>query len=408
MNRIYVIVISAILISFAAHAQESKVIDNLNIGADLGLSIPSMRYSSSMYDHYKRGSLFSGMGGLFVDWNFYDNFSVRPHLDFVGRGVRMSYDPNHIDYKLKATYFDVRIPVVYSFDMNSSIRPYFALGPSFNFIAGGKVHYKEGTAALNVYGLKLANGNFRPLDFGVYIGAGFDYPLYVKEFPLIVGAEVGYNIGTVNTFSKAELNNQSIAVNSPVYNVAGARRNGNLTIALDVSIPLKNLFGKRKKSKSKPVVAAVARVEEKMVERTVTIIEKECCSLDEMYDMILNGQDISMKKVCAFTDINFDFDKATLRPGSEEYLDKFVMILHKFPNIHLSIIGHTDNIGDTQYNLILSKRRAEAVAQYFIRNGVDVSRLKCYGVGSRQPLVDNTSSSARAMNRRVEFDIIEN
>ena len=227
---------------------------------------------------------------------------------------------------------------------------------------------------------------------------------------MTVGAEVGYNIGTINTFSKAELNNQAIALNSPVYTVAGTRKNGNLTIAVNVSIPLRNLFGKRKKVKStsKPVVTTITRVAEKLEERTVTVSEKECCSLDEMYDLILNGQNFSTKKVCSFTDINFDFDKATLRPGSEEYLDKFVMILQKFPNINVSIIGHTDNIGDAQYNLILSKRRAESVAQYFIKNGIDESRLKYYGVGARQPLVENTSSSARALNRRVEFDIIEN
>ena len=161
MKKIYVIVISAILMSFTAHAQESKVIDDLRVGADLGFSIPTMRYSSDIYDHYKKGSLFSGMGGLFVDWNFYDNFSVRPHLNFVGRGVTMSYAPYYIDYKLKATYFDVRIPVVYSFDVNSNIKPYLAFGPSFNFISGGKIHYEEGSSNPKKYDLKLAKGNFK-------------------------------------------------------------------------------------------------------------------------------------------------------------------------------------------------------------------------------------------------------
>ena len=407
MKRKLILLITVLLSSFSGVAQDKSILDDITIGADLGFSIPSMRYSSAMYNQYDKNALFSGMGGLFVDWNFYDNLSVRPHLNFVGRGVRMKYDPQMIDYKLKTTYFDVRVPVVYTFDLNSKIKPYLAVGPSFNFVSGGKIHYEEGATNRKVYNLKLAKGNFKPFDFGVYFGGGFNYPVLLKGMPFMVGAEVGYNLGTVNTFSKSELRNHSVAVNTPVYDVRGARRNGNISIALNISIPLKGLFGKKKKTTQQKVVATVTYVEEKIAERKVTVQEKECCSLDEMYEFILSGEDISMKKVCAFTDINFDFDKATIRPGSEVYLDKFVTILHKFPTLHLSIIGHTDNIGDSQYNLVLSKKRAESVADYFIKNGIDANRLHCYGYGSRQPLVENTSKEARAMNRRVEFDIVE-
>ena len=408
MKKRFVVLVAVVLSTFNAFSQNPKIIDDIKVGAELGFSIPTMRYSAPMYDKYDKGALFSGMGGLFVDWNFYDNFSVRPHLNFVGRGVKMQYDPMSIDYRLRATYFDLRIPVVYTFDLNSKVQPFLALGPSLNFATGGKIHYEEGTADRQVHNLKLAKGNIRPFDFGLYLGAGFSYPIQFQGLPLLIGAELGYNIGMVNTFSKPELNNKAVAVNTPVYDVRGTRKNGNLSIALNVSIPLKNLFGKKKKSKQQKVVAPVTHVEEKVVERKVTVQEKECCSLDEMYELILHGQDISMKKVCAFSDINFDFDKATIRPESEEYLDKFVTILHKFPTLHLSIIGHTDNVGDAQYNLKLSKKRAESVADYFIKQGIDAGRLHCYGYGSRQPLVDNSSKDARAKNRRVEFDIIEN
>jgi OOP family OmpA-OmpF porin len=110
-------------------------------------------------------------------------------------------------------------------------------------------------------------------------------------------------------------------------------------------------------------------------------------------------------KVCAFADIRFDFDKASIRPESEQYLDMFVMILQKFPKMRISIIGHTDNVGNAEYNLQLSKARAESVAAYFKKHGIDASRLTCEGHGHRQPLVDEDTDAARAMNRRVEFDI---
>lgn len=407
MRRKFILLFAVILTSFNAFAQDYKWMDDIKVGAEIGFSIPSMRYSSPMYDEYKKSALFSGMGGVFVDWKFYDNFSLRPHLNFVGRGVKMKYEPQFIDYKLKATYFDVRIPVVYTFDLNSKIKPFLAAGPSLNFVAGGKVHYGEGSANRQIYDVKLAKGNFRPLDFGIYLGAGFDYPIQFNGFPLMVGAEIGYNIGLVDSFSKAEKNNHAVAVNTPVYNVLGTRKNGNLSISVNISIPLKNLFGKKKDRRSKPAAAPIVQVKETVPERKVTVQAKQCCSLDEMYELILNGQDISLKKICAFDDIKFDFDKSTIRQESIPYLDKFVAILTKFPTLRLSIIGHTDSIGEDYYNLLLSKRRAESVANYFISNGVSADRLRCYGYGSRQPLTNNSNAQERAINRRVEFDIIE-
>lgn len=155
------------------------------------------------------------------------------------------------------------------------------------------------------------------------------------------------------------------------------------------------------------IALPVSNVEEKVAERKITVQEKQCCSLEEMYELLLSGKDISTKKICAFTDIRFDFDKATLRKESEEYLEKFIMILHKFPKMQITIIGHTDNVGDSQYNLKLSKERAESVRNYFVQNGIDSNRLRCLGYGDRQPLTDNSTPESRARNRRVEFDIIE-
>ncbi len=402
-----IIIITVALSPFVASAEELKFIDDIKIGAELGISVPNMRYSNQAYDPYKKTPLFSGMGGLFIDWNFYNNWSVRPHLNFVGRGVRMRYQPHFIDYKLKATYFDLRIPVVYSFNLKGKIRPYLAAGPIFNFATGGKIKYASGFLERQAYALKLDKSNFQGFDFGLYVGAGVDYPVRLKGFPMMIGAEIGYNLGFVDTFSKREKSRQSVALNAPVYSISGTRKNSNISIAVNVSIPLKGLFG-RKKSKSKRHVAVpVSNVEEKVAERKITVQEKQCCSLEEMYELLLSGKDISTKKICAFTDIRFDFDKATLRKESEEYLEKFIMILHKFPKMQITIIGHTDNVGDSQYNLKLSKERAESVRNYFVQNGIDSNRLRCLGYGDRQPLTDNSTPESRARNRRVEFDIID-
>ena len=385
LTSLLVIVLCGIHFNMAAQKQSTTsndIIENISVGANLGFSIPSMRYSGDMYDPYDSSPLFSGVGGIFANWNFYGNLSLRPHLNFTGRGGRMQYDPFFIDYKLRSTYFDFRIPVIYTFNINSKFEPYVAIGPSLDFAVGGKSTYTSGENRKETYELKLNKSNFKGFDFGVFMGAGINYPITIYGHQMKVGAEVGYHLGIMDTFSNAEIDNDAIAINIPEYKVKGTRKNSNLSIAFNVSIPLKSLFAKNKKSKKQSYVAApVVQINETVAERKVTVQEKQCCSLEEMYDFILNGQDISTKKICAFSDITFDFDKASIRPESEEYLDKFVTILKKFPTLHLSIIGHTDNVGDNQYNMQLSKNRAEAVADYFMANGIDQSRLRCYEIG---------------------------
>lgn len=403
MKKTSTILITIVLGYFSVSAQDSKVVDDIRIGADLGFSIPTMRYSGSAYDIFDKSALFSGMGGLFVDWKFYDNLSLRPHLNFVGRGVSMKYDLQRIDYKLKPTYFDIRVPVVYTFDLKGKIKPFVAAGPSLNFASGGKITYTEGSA--HDYLVRIANSNIRPFDFGLYLGAGAEYPVDLAGFPMMVGAEIGYTFGTADTFAKAEIREESNALNTPLYHIDGKRKNSNLIVALNVSIPLKNLFGKKGGPSASRKGGSSASRNSKSAEKKMTAQNKKCCSLEEMYEMILAGEDITKMKVCAFSDIRFDFDKATITPDSEQYLDMFVTLLHKFPKMRISIIGHTDNVGSAEYNLKLSKARAESVAAYFKKNGIDASRLHCEGYGDVQPLVNEDTDAARAMNRRVEFDI---
>ncbi len=104
--------------------------------------------------------------------------------------------------------------------------------------------------------------------------------------------------------------------------------------------------------------------------------------------------------------IFFDFDKAELKPESIAELERVVTFLKAHPEIRIRIEGHTDDIGDEQYNLQLSQRRADAVRRYLIEHGVDPRRIEAIGYGESRPLVPNTSEAARAKNRRVEMHII--
>lgn len=102
--------------------------------------------------------------------------------------------------------------------------------------------------------------------------------------------------------------------------------------------------------------------------------------------------------------IQFDFDKASLRPASRPQLEEMARMLNEQPELEVYIVGHTDNKGALQYNLDLSRQRAEAVVQSLIRNyGVLGERLTPKGVASLSPLATNTTDEGRALNRRVEL-----
>ena len=106
--------------------------------------------------------------------------------------------------------------------------------------------------------------------------------------------------------------------------------------------------------------------------------------------------------------IHFGTDNAELRPDGEQILDEVADVLAKHPEIrHVRVEGHTDNRGNAEHNLQLSKARAASVVAYLVKSGVDPSRLESEGYGATQPLVPNMTPAQRAKNRRVAFKILE-
>ncbi|MEO0185360.1 MAG: DUF2012 domain-containing protein [candidate division WOR-3 bacterium] len=106
--------------------------------------------------------------------------------------------------------------------------------------------------------------------------------------------------------------------------------------------------------------------------------------------------------------VEFEFNKADIKPESYPVLDDAARILTMHPEIDVEIQGHTDDIGSDAYNLKLSQKRAESVRQYLIDvHMIEPVRLIPVGYGERRPIADNLTEQGRQKNRRVEFLILE-
>ncbi len=95
-----------------------------------------------------------------------------------------------------------------------------------------------------------------------------------------------------------------------------------------------------------------------------------------------------------------------IEPRYIPVLEDAVRFLKKHPNVVVEIQGHTDSVGDAKKNLELSRKRAQAVRNYFIERGISPSRLIAKGYGEYQPIADNRTILGRDLNRRVELVII--
>ncbi|HEY5689389.1 MAG TPA: OmpA family protein [Yeosuana sp.] len=134
-------------------------------------------------------------------------------------------------------------------------------------------------------------------------------------------------------------------------------------------------------------------MENAMLVKNVKIAE----GAKKLYDRILTDGKIIT------TGIKFDSGKSSLKAESMGTINKIYQILTEYPELKFSVEGHTDNVGADEFNLTLSKQRAETVKNQLISMGIASERLQSNGFGESKPLHDNSNDAGRANNRRVEF-----
>jgi len=134
------------------------------------------------------------------------------------------------------------------------------------------------------------------------------------------------------------------------------------------------------------------------------IVEQDVMAQDVTANAESLAREISSTGHVSVYGIHFDFDKADVRPESDPALKEIARLLDQDPKLKLLVVGHTDNFGTIDYNMKLSRSRAEAVVNVMVtKHGVAEDQLTPYGVGPLAPVTSNETEAGRALNRRVEL-----
>ena len=372
----------------------------------------------------------SGLFNFFLQYEFgrKKQFGVRLEADFLKRGGLLEniYDTedfenlyaddgtNNISYKLRANYFDVRVPLIYQFcGSRSAIRPYIYIAPIVSFVTSGTIASQVDFMDNSYAGTKLdiTKGNMAQAYFAGAIGAGIKYDLNLGGHPFYLSLEADYQIGFSNTYSKAETSGSAVVKDNwfnYVYDITGQRKFNGFEIKGSLSIPF-SIFKKKKVNVPviEPVIEYVAQPTPSPVAHVEEVAEVEeipCRSIDEIAAMIKKGDDIRGVTFCSISDINFEIGSSTLLSSSYAYLAKVASIL-KNTGVSIEVKGHTDNTGSSELNKNLSRSRAMSVVKYLRSLGVPKDQLTYSYYGDTCPIADNSTESGRSINRRVEFEI---
>ncbi|WP_166166652.1 OmpA family protein [Acinetobacter sp. SA01] len=104
--------------------------------------------------------------------------------------------------------------------------------------------------------------------------------------------------------------------------------------------------------------------------------------------------------------INFATASAEIPDANKSILDQAAALIKRAPQVHLTVKGHTDAVGSAEKNKALSQKRAQAIVDYLVKQGVDPAQLQAMGYGSQQPVADNATPEGQFKNRRIEFEVL--
>ena len=144
------------------------------------------------------------------------------------------------------------------------------------------------------------------------------------------------------------------------------------------------------------------------MDKQQTEFEQQLSAEQAQHQIEIERQQNEILKLTMSSEVSFDFNSASLKPTFYSSLNKIADIMARYPQTQILVVGHTDSVGSEQYNLDLSLRRANAVANYLISHGVAQQRMGTEGHGEMEPIASNDTADGRARNRRVEIFVVPN
>ncbi|HBH86710.1 MAG TPA: hypothetical protein DDY17_03775 [Syntrophaceae bacterium] len=138
------------------------------------------------------------------------------------------------------------------------------------------------------------------------------------------------------------------------------------------------------------------------VEKKEAELEKARIELEE-----LKAKSTDRGMVLTLGDVLFQTNSANMSAGAAKTIDQLGNFMNQYPNRNVVIEGHTDNVGSAEYNMTLSKRRADSVKKALVERGIAENRITTKGYGQTAPIAGNKTAAGRQQNRRVEVIILE-
>jgi OOP family OmpA-OmpF porin len=214
--------------------------------------------------------------------------------------------------------------------------------------------------------------------------------------------------GTYHTMSNSKIDGRDTRDGSQNGFFGGSFFGGNSNDSwVNADLGLLYYFSKGEPSKICKLYTGIAEVDYDKIEEIVRRYQTEPTQIDynRIEDIVKRHSQRPVQDNWTLVGVNFDYNKATLRPEAFPILSSAAEILLTHPDVSVDIVGYTDQVGSDKYNDELALQRSESVKKYLIAKGVDANRLNTVGKGKRNPLFNEKDATSRFYNRRIEFRV---
>lgn len=209
-----------------------RFVENFSFGAIGGLNFSDFHYEDNANNRYKSSIYARPTGGVYGRYKISRTLDVRPEFSYIGKGQNI--DESKFKYEIAVNSFDFRLPLLYRIENKSNATAYLEAGPYVGIPFGGDIKYDDSTTAWET---PISDASMAPVDFGIFAGFGLEVRQALGNTPMLMGFDVTYNYGILDTYSDKEHSRRSQALNDSAYAISGSRNNIGLMVRCFVGIP---------------------------------------------------------------------------------------------------------------------------------------------------------------------------